>query len=130
MQNIHCQNSDYLSKYGKKYFRSNEHIKNMEYVNKEKILNIYELMPSTQKSYYGKAKVIITENGSYLLSYNTIVCGMVNNKFYKYWDAYSVTTMNHINDFLWEIGLNIYGGKKWWNGLQVNHGYSLEDMKQ
>ena len=64
---------------------------------------IFELTPqhSTRKSFYGKAKVLIHENGSIQLqSYNTIVCEIDSNfKFNMLWDGNSNTTTRHINEF-------------------------------
>ena len=129
MYDLYNWNNDYLSDYGRKYFRDGKQVENLEYIGKAKILTIADLLPTRQKSYYGKAKILTTKNGVYLLSYNTIVCGMVNNEFYRYWDDYSVTTMNHINDFLRYLGFacNI-GGKKWWNCLECNKKYSVSDI--
>ena len=58
-----------------------------------------------QKSFYGKATVIIKNNVAKLKSYDTIVCeyDMNNNKMLVFgW--YSNTTAKHINAFL-----NYYG---------------------
>ena len=60
----------------------------------------FELKATTQKSYYRKAFVLQDEKGNvFLQSYDTVVCGIVDGSFIRYWDGYSVTTMNHINDF-------------------------------
>ena len=60
----------------------------------------FELKATIQKSYYRKAFVLQDENGNvFLQSYDTVVCGIVDGSFVRYWDDYSVTTMNHINDF-------------------------------
>lgn len=40
-------------------------------------------------------------NKKYLVSYQTIVCSIDNRgKFEKYWNGYSVTTLNQINRFI------------------------------
>ena len=53
-----------------------------------------------RKSFYGKAKERVIENGYELKSYETIVCKLVNGKLIRLWNSYSPTTMNHINGFL------------------------------
>lgn len=62
-----------------------------------------ELSPinSNRKSFYGKAKVIITDKGTVqLLSYETIVCEIDEfGNFNKLWDGKSQTTTRHINEF-------------------------------
>jgi queuine/archaeosine tRNA-ribosyltransferase len=64
---------------------------------------ILELTPqhSGHKSFYGKAKVIIEDDGTLkLLSYQTIVCEIdTNNNFNMLWDGKSNTTTRHINEF-------------------------------
>lgn len=64
---------------------------------------ILELTPqhSSRKSFYGKAKVIIEDDGTLkLLSYDTIVCEIdTNNNFNMLWDGKSNTTTRHINEF-------------------------------
>lgn len=64
-------------------------------------------------NYYGKAHVITEDQGIFLQSYRTIVCGIVNGKVEKYWPDYSVTTMQHINDFLKQNQLPGYSKKEW-----------------
>ena len=72
------------------------------------------------KSFYGKSKVIEKDNGEKVLqSDNTEVCKIGSNgEFVRLWDGYSVTTMNHINDFLRFFNIP-GGGKKWWEALEV-----------
>lgn len=82
---------------------------------------IFELScTDNRKSFYGKAKVIITPEGvKRLLSYNTIVCEIDSNgNFRRLWDGYSVTTMRHIKAFtdLYNIPC---GGADWWRNLEV-----------
>lgn len=72
-----------------------------------------ELKATTQKSYYKKAYVLKDGENLYLQSYNTIVCGLVEGKFVRYWDGYSLTTMNHVNDFRIQHGLNRLCKKDW-----------------
>ena len=68
------------------------------------------------KSFYGKAKIIETENGEKVLqSYNTEVCKINGNgEFVRMWEGYSATTMRHINSFLLFYDMN-GGGKSWWD---------------
>lgn len=68
------------------------------------------------KSFYGKAKIIETENGEKVLqSYNTFVCRITAaGRFVRMWGGYSATTMRHVNSFLSFYDMN-GGGKLWWN---------------
>lgn len=79
-----------------------------------------ELKATTQKSYYGKAIVIEDKFGNKRLkSYKTIVAEITKKgKFKRLWEGYSRTTMNHINDFRNENGLEKINAKEWKN-LQV-----------
>lgn len=72
------------------------------------------------KSFYGKAKVIETENGEKVLqSYNTEVCKIsCNGEFVRMWEGYSTTTMRHVNSFLSFFGIS-GGGKAWWETQSV-----------
>ena len=78
-------------------------------------MNTYNLEATSQNSYYGKAKVIESENKSSLKSYETIVCEMENGNFHKLWNGYSATTMKHINDFRRLFGLPKLSKKEWDN---------------
>ena len=64
---------------------------------------ILELSPqhTTRKSFYGKAKVLIQNNGAIQLqSYDTIVCEIdTNNNFNLLWGGKSNTTTRHIKEF-------------------------------
>lgn len=79
-----------------------------------------ELKATTQKSYYGKAIVIEDKFGNKRLkSYKTIVAEITKKgKFKRLWEGYSQTTMNHINEFRKENGLEKINAKEWKN-LQV-----------
>lgn len=62
----------------------------------------YYLKPSagTQKSFNNKALVREENaNTAVLISYNTTVCKIQNNKLVRLWNDYSATTMRHINAF-------------------------------
>ena len=79
----------------------------------------FKLIPTRgQKSFYGKAWVIITDDGETILrSYTTDVCKIdAAGRFVRLWDGYSVTTMNHINSFIETFKID-GGGKKWWLSL-------------
>ena len=78
-----------------------------------------ELKATTQKSYYKKAYVLKYGNNLFLRSYNTIVCGIVNGKFIRYWDGYSSTTMKHVNDFRMQHGLT-HLRKRDWDKISVS----------
>lgn len=76
----------------------------------------FELKATTQKSYYRKAFVLQDANGNaFLQSYDTVVCGIVGGSFVRYWNDYSVTTMNHINDFCKLYNLPTMNKKTWVN---------------
>lgn len=66
----------------------------------------YELIPMTeQKSFYGKAVVVVEDNGTETLySYGTpIVKRLVSGELVKMWDGWTATTGKHIKAF---CGLN------------------------
>lgn len=66
----------------------------------------YELTPTNgRKSFYGKAVVIVDEDGTETLySYNTpIIKRTVSGELVKLWNGWSVTTGRHIAAF---CGLN------------------------
>lgn len=77
-----------------------------------------------RKSFYGKAGIIEKEGNVYLRSYNTIVCGIVNGEFRRFWDEESVTTMRHINAFLACAGID-GGGVQWWRKQEINKEFSV-----
>lgn len=81
--------------------------------------NIIELKPTdSRKSFYGKARVVMAENGDKtLISYTTPVLKLsADGKLEKLWHGYSATTMRHINSFCDTFGIN-GGGKRWWENL-------------
>lgn len=69
-------------------------------------MKIYDLIPTDgRKSFYGKAKVYIADDGAETLySYNTpIIKRTAAGELVKLWDGWSATTGRHINAF---CGLN------------------------
>ena len=65
-------------------------------------MRIYELKPVTrQKSFYGKAKVIVLDDGTQLLkSYDTIVLKRkASGELVRTWQSWSATTGKHIAAF-------------------------------
>ena len=77
-------------------------------------MKIMELKATSQKSYYGKALVKECEDGTIILqSYQTDVLKIENGNLIKLWDGYSVTTMNHINDFCRQNGFPTFNKKSW-----------------
>lgn len=81
---------------------------------KAEITKEYKLTATTQKSYYGKAVVIERSGKTQLKSYSTIVCEVdPDGNFYKLWNGYSRTTMNHINDFRRLFSLAPLYKKEW-----------------
>lgn len=72
----------------------------------------YELIPTDgRKSFYGKAVVIVEDNGTETLySYNTpIIKRLVSGELVKFWGGWSATTGRHIKAF---CGLNKAGYEK------------------
>ena len=110
----------YLSETESKRYLKGEHTMNIRHIfeHDERIENIFDLpCMERQKSFYGKAKVIETNYGRYLLSYDTVVCGlMYGGLFIKYWNDWSATTAKHINSFCkyTRIG-NGFNKKEWLN---------------
>ena len=86
----------------------------------EKIMRIYELPCLDRcKSFYNKAHVIERDDGSKeLISYSTKVARIdANNKVYRLWDGYSMTTQRHINSFLNLFGHSELAGKAVWSNV-------------
>lgn len=80
-------------------------------------MKIYELPATTQKSYYQKAKVVVTDSGKTLLrSYDTIVAGILSDgSVHRYWNGYSATTAKHVNDFFRLFGKRPVNKREWLN---------------
>lgn len=85
-------------------------------------MNRYELMATTQKSYYGKATVTARKGWAVLTSYTTEVAAIKyedgKSRLVRYWCGWSKTTANHINDFCRAYGLPTLN-KKAWESLPV-----------
>lgn len=65
-------------------------------------MKLYELKPTDEnKSFYGKAFVTVSENGTEILySYGTpIIIRYANGELSKIWDGWSATTGRHIKAF-------------------------------
>lgn len=60
-----------------------------------------------------RAVTITTANGIYLQSYDTTILKLEKGKITKFWDAYTVTTMKHINTFLVNQGFKALRKKEW-----------------
>lgn len=76
----------------------------------------YELIPMhcTNKSFYRKAIVKVTNKGYILQSYNTDVVAIdYNGKIYRLWSGWSATTARHVNDFLQQHNHNKLSKKEW-----------------
>lgn len=99
------------------------------------VLSAWELCPDNgRKSFYGKARYLVTEKGWYLLSYDTIVCGVFPNDktgemnvLKRYWMDYSTTTAKHINAFLHNSNLRGLS-KKEWESLKYNMPYIIDNV--
>lgn len=97
-----------------------------------------KLEATTQKSYYGKAKINILENGTKeLISYKTKVAIITKGgRFIRLWEGYSLTTMNHINDFRRKYGLEPINASIWKKMEVVKNGdekkwvFVLRDYKR
>jgi hypothetical protein len=66
------------------------------------MVNIFELTPTNgRKSFYGKAKVIVSNNVAKLVSYNTVICelNLVTNEFKQIESKLTNTTTSHLKAF-------------------------------
>lgn len=83
-------------------------------------MKTYELKATRQKSYYGKAKILESDNVIALCSYDTIVCYIdkQTNEFFRTWWGWSATTSKHVADFMRLNGLEPLC-KKDWEKLEV-----------
>lgn len=76
----------------------------------------------------GKASYHKDENGIWLRSYWTDVCRIYRGRFYKTWEGYSATTLNHINEFLHMHGYSVIS-KREWIEMPYNKGVKLEKWR-
>lgn len=78
-------------------------------------MKMQKLKATTQKDYYGKAKMFIDDDGATVLqSYNTSVAKITKNGvFVRLWAGHSSTTQKHINDFRKLHGFNTINKKQW-----------------
>ncbi len=87
------------------------------------VTSVTDLIPArSQKSFYGKAKVLQGDDGNiYLQSYATIVCYIDSEKkLHRLWDGESRTTMNHVDSFVREfLGYRCGMGVAEWRKLEV-----------
>lgn len=82
----------------------------------------YELKPLNQKSFYGKALVMVYDDKMVLKSYDTLVCEYDGKFLKKLWNGYSATTQKHINAFILSTCDALKPlGKKDWLSLPLYH---------
>ena len=76
-----------------------------------------------QKSFYKKAVIFEDEKtgDKWLISYDTLVAKIIDDKIYRCWSGYSKTTQNHINEFLDQNGFGEHTGKKAWSEVEYNN---------
>ena len=100
--------------------------------------NVYELKPSNtrQKSFYGKANVVITEcfNDVFyaLYSYDTLVASVDVNVsgaicVRKLWAGYSATTLRHVNELLMQQGFPKLSARAWC-AMEVGEWYLPDEV--
>lgn len=130
MYNYYCNKEENAE------YRKGEYISMTRKIDGLPILREWETTPNgcgrNQKSFYGKARCLITEKGCYLLSYDTIVCSLHANNdtgeinvLRRYWMEYSATTAKHINAFLYNFNLRGLD-KKEWESLKYNTPYIID----
>lgn len=67
-----------------------------------------------QKSFNGRAYTTTDDNGNtYLTSYKTTVCKIVDNEFIRLWGGWSSTTARHVNEFRQQHGLPKISKSEW-----------------
>lgn len=73
------------------------------------------LQATSQASFYGKAKIGTEDNKVFLKSYDTVVACIdtTTNSFTRLWSGYSLTTLNHVNDFRSLHNLPSLSKKEW-----------------
>ena len=99
--------------------------------------NVYELdsIHTRQKSFYGKAKVVVTEcfNDVFyaLYSYDTLVLSVDVNVSglicaRKLWGGYSATTLRHVNELLMQLDFPKLSARVW-RAMVVGEWYLPEE---
>lgn len=106
----------------KKRLETAETYNGMDFLDREEVKALREDVKERKKKRQhkgldgsnGRATWYINENGEKVLtSYYTDVVAIKGDKVRKIWDGYSVTTMKHINLFLFENGLNTMSKHEW-----------------
>lgn len=98
----------------------------------------YDLSPlhTNQKSFYGKARVYVFENGGdnyhTLLSYGTAVVSVYVGpdnipNIKRLWDGYSATTMRHVNELLMQEDFPKLSARAW-RAMEVGKFYNPYDV--
>ena len=77
-----------------------------------------------QKSFYGKAHYFETDGTYVLMSYDTYICDYEpkTGYFFKRWEGYSRTTMNHIKSFCAMFRIFPNMTKKQWDSIPTYGG--------
>jgi len=88
----------------------------------KKGVEMVELQPkkTKQKSYYNKAKIVFLNGIVTLYSYKTQVASVKKGEVTLYnIDLYSVTTLKHIKDFLYQNNIFIASKKELLNNFKI-----------
>lgn len=87
---------------------------------------VYLAPVDSHKSFYGKARVELFDNGAMILwSYSTPVAAFYNGTFTRLWSGWSATTQRHVNAFICYTGADVQQGKAAWLNLPV---FSLNEF--
>ena len=86
--------------------------------------NEYKLMPmyDARKSFYGKARVRVDDNGNkFLVSYGTPVMwwDAKTQSLHRLWNGWSSTTGRHIAEFSYQMEGCVACLKKEWDSMEV-----------
>lgn len=87
-------------------------------------MKVFELSPTNgRKSFYGKAKVIETDDGEkILISYNTpVLKRTAGGDLFRLWTGETHTTITHVNAFLKFYGVD-GGGVAFWRTIPTERG--------
>ena len=102
---------------------TNEKTDKRFYKNLFKYVDELEPIYDSHKSFNRRAYVArdYEKRMTYLISYNTIVCGLDDNHlFFKFWDGYSATTMRHVREFMRQNSFPEGMTKKLWDAIPVS----------